>query len=153
MVRTAKKKATDITGKPGGSTFAERLTALKGDETYHALARKMNEAGLSVTAQGLHKWCNGGGISADNLKDVARYFGVSPAFLYFGETAETSSVVDDLTPDARLIARAWLRMPERFRTPLAVEILKVALAFADKQDVSFQLSVKQALEKLTKGES
>jgi transcriptional regulator with XRE-family HTH domain len=113
----------------------------------------MQAAGLKVTAQGLHKWMHGGGISADNLKDLARYFGVSPAFLYFGETTEASNLVDDLTPDARLIAKAWLRMPERFRTPLAVEILKVAQAFADKRDVQFQFSMKQALEKLTKGES
>ena len=155
MPRGTTDKSTDTARRQLGSTFAERLTALKGDESYHELARKMQAAGLNVSAQGIHKWTHGGGISADNLKDVARYFGVSPAYLYFGETSETSDAgnpADGLTAEARLIGKAWLRMPERFRTPLAEEIFKVALAFTDKDDDRlFHLAVKQALEKITKG--
>ena len=141
-----------------GSTFAERLIALKGEASYHQLARDMQAAGLKVTAQGLHKYTHGGGASPENVKDIARYFGVSPGYLYFGEpfgeSNESSKRDGNLSPDARLLGEAWLRMPERFRTPLAVEVFKVALAFTtDEQDRLFRIAVQQALQRIAKGGS
>ena len=138
-----------------GSTFAERLIALKGEASYHQLARDMQAAGLKVTAQGLHKYCHGGGASPENVKDIARYFGVSPGYLYFGETSDTNKMEsNELSPDATLVAKAWQRMPERFRTPLAVEVFKVALAFTtNEQDRLFRIAVQQALQRIAKGGS
>ena len=105
----------------------------------------MQKAGIKVTAQGLHKWVNGGGISAENLKDVARYFKVSPAHLYFGELGETE---DQLTPDARLVAKAWMLVPERFRPDLTRDLLRIASAYADKEDKALQFSLKKMLDEL-----
>ena len=137
-----------------GSTFAERLIALKGEASYHQLARDMQAAGLKVTAQGLHKYTHGGGASPENVKDIARYFGVSPGYLYFGESIESSKPAEKLSPDAQLLGEAWLRMPERFRTPLAVEVFKVALAFTtDEQDRLFRIAVQQALQRIANGGS
>ncbi|HJU21914.1 MAG TPA: helix-turn-helix transcriptional regulator [Casimicrobiaceae bacterium] len=127
---------------------------LKGSESYHELARKMQAAGLNVTAQGLHKWMNGGGITAENLQDIARYFGVSPAYLYFGEPSESNEVNDDdgLSREARLVAKAWSLLPERFAVPLALDTFKLFEALIDKDDQRpLHVEVKQALERLTKG--
>lgn len=147
MVNQQKGKAVEKTAKGwlAGATFAERLTALKGDESFHELARKMSKAGLKVTAQGLHKWVNGGGISAENLQDVARYFKVSPAHLYFGEIGGEES---DLTPEARLVAKAWMLVPERFRPDLTRDILRIASAYADKEDQAFRFSLQKMLDEL-----
>jgi transcriptional regulator with XRE-family HTH domain len=142
-------------GRLTGATFGERLAALKGDLSYHELARRMQKMGLTVTAQGLHKWVFGGGISVENLRDVADFFGVSPAFLYFGETGDTSKVEsDDMSPDAQLVARAWSLLPKRFAVPLAVDTFKLFEALTDKeQNRALHVVVKQALERLTKGGS
>jgi hypothetical protein len=141
----AESKSKAAKGWLAGNTFAERLTALKGDESFHELARKMTRAGYKVTAQGLHKWCNGGGISADNLKDVAKYFNVSPAHLFFGELGDTT---DDLSPEARLVGKAWSLVPPRFRPELTRDILKMAVAYADPNDKALQFSLKQAIDQL-----
>lgn len=147
MVNQQKGKVVEKTAKGwlAGDTFSERLNALKGDLSYHELARRMQKAGLKVTAQGLHKWVQGGGISADNLKDVAKFFGVSPAHLYFGEIGESE---DKLTPEAVLVAKAWLLVPERFRADLTRDILRIATAYADKEDTAFQFSLKKMLDEL-----
>jgi hypothetical protein len=148
MVNQQKGKTVSEKSAKGwlaGDSFAERLTALKGDTSFHELARQMQKAGIKVTAQGLHKWVNGGGISAENLKDVARYFKVSPAHLYFGELGETE---DQLTPDARLVAKAWMLVPERFRPDLTRDLLRIASAYADKEDKALQFSLKKMLDEL-----
>jgi hypothetical protein len=157
---TMPKRATDQTTKTlrpqTGATFAERLMGLKGTQSYHQLARDMQAAGLKVTAQGLHKYTHGGGASPENVKDIARYFGVSAGFLYFGETSGPSGTSkvenDELSRDARLIAKAWSLLPERFRVPLAVDTFKLFEALTDKEENrALHVEVKQALERLTKG--
>lgn len=140
-----KQEEQQVTAKGwlAGDTFAERLTALKGDESFHELARKMQRSGLKVTAQALHKWTHGGGISPDNLRDVARYFRVSPAHMAFGEVGEAQ---DGLSPEARLVAKAWSVIPERFRPDLTRDILRIALAYADRDDKAFQFSLQKMLD-------
>ena len=146
-------------GRTGANgTFGDRLAALKGDLSYHELARRMQAAGLNVTAQGLHKWIAlNGGIGVENLRDVARYFGVSPGWLYFGEEDGTiENKVVDLSPDARLVAKAWSLLPERYRVPLAMDIFKLAQnQIDDNSDPALHFAIKQALkravEDLTKG--
>jgi hypothetical protein len=145
-------------GRGPSETFADRLAALKGDVSYHELARRMQAAGLNVTAQGLHKWIAlNGGIGLDNLRDVARYFDVSPGWLYFGEEDEpTDHKLDDLSPEARLVAKAWSLLPECYRVPLAMDIFKLAQNQIDENaDPRLHFEIKQALrravDELTKG--
>jgi hypothetical protein len=118
----------------------------------------MQAAGLNVTAQGLHKWIAlNGGIGVDNLRDVARYFGVSPGWLYFGEEDEpTDNKLDELSSEARLVGKAWSLLPERYRVPLAMDIFKLAQnQIDDNSDPALHFAIKQALkravEELTKG--
>jgi len=130
-----------------GETFGERLATLKGELSYHELARRMQKAGLKVTAQALHKYIAGaGGVSEENLKGIAKFFGVSPAHLYFGEIGESE---DALTPEARLVAKAWMLVPDRFRPELTRDILRIAFAYADQEDEAFRSSLKKMLEQLT----
>lgn len=128
-----------------GDTFAERLNNLKGDASFRDLAAKMQKAGYSVTAQGIYKWCNGGGISPGNLLDVARFFGVSPAHLFFGGAATAD---DDLTPEAKLVGKAWSLVPDRFRPDLTRDILRIASAYADKEGPAFRASLKAMLDSM-----
>ena len=154
--------AKDTARRGAGETFADRLAGLKGDLSYHELARRMQAAGLNVTAQGLHKWIAlNGGIGVDKLRDVARYFGVSAAWLYFGETNEASDMKDapahdDLSREAHLVATAWSLLPERYRVPLALDIFKLAqnqISENDNPRLHFEIkqALKRAVEDLTKG--
>lgn len=68
-------------------TFAERFDKLRGGMSYQALSDAIyRKTDLRVSAQGMHKWSKGGGIEQDKLKLLAEFFGVSEAWLMYGES-------------------------------------------------------------------
>jgi hypothetical protein len=103
------------------------MRELKGDDSYPTLVNKMRKSGIRVTTAGLHKWVTGGGITAENLMAVAKFFNVSPSMLYFGEDGAPKAAKSQ---DAQMIAFAWQFIPERFKTQYRVDILKLGLAYA-----------------------
>ncbi len=86
-------------------TLATRLDRLRGGMTYAALAEAIQaKTGLQITSQTLHNWCTGKtDITEDKLRIVADFFGVSKAWLRYGEGPMTErgaleSAIEDL-PD------------------------------------------------------
>lgn len=68
-------------------TFGERFDRLRGGMSYQALSDAIyRKTGLRVSAQGMHKWSKGGGIEQDKLKLLAEFFGVTEAWLMYGES-------------------------------------------------------------------
>lgn len=62
------------------------------------------KTGVSISAQAMHLWANGGGITEPNLKAVADYFGVSAMWLGFGVEPARESLEDvlrSMPPDDR----------------------------------------------------
>lgn len=117
-----------MTKRAKKATFADRFLALKGDESYQALAAKLNKKGFDISAQALHKYAHGGGISADSLEQLASYFGVPPAELFFGEQAPPSA--SSLSTEGQLIGWAWGIIPERFKDELRRDIITLASGYA-----------------------
>jgi hypothetical protein len=110
-------------------TFADRFLQLKGDESFQSLADKLAKTGVRVSPQALHKYANGGEISHKMLLDVARFFDVSPAWLYFGVEEPPA---DALPADLEVLTKALTVIPERFRHGIERDIYKIALAYTDK---------------------
>lgn len=132
-------------------TFADRLLRLKGEESYESLASRMAKRGIKITAQALHKWCHGGGITPENAKEVAKFFEITPGELLFGE--EQRKIGDDLSREAQLIGRAWDKVPERMRRELGRDLLKTALAYTEPsndKERNFMAKVRSAIDDLTK---
>lgn len=114
-------------------TFGDRFLALKGEDSFITLSEKMKKKGIDISPAALHKWTAGGGINSDMLVAVADYFGVSAAELFFGEVPPTPK--DELPDEAHLIGWCWNCIPERFRDAFRGDILKLARAYAPKDDV------------------
>lgn len=129
---------------PKRPTFADRFLALKGDESYQSLAAKLNKRGFDISAQALHKYAHGGGISADSLEQLASYFGVPPAELFFGEQA--SANLNGLPSESQLIGWAWGVIPERFKKDLRRDILTLAAGFAKEPATDSEATFYRRLE-------
>lgn len=77
-------------------TFGSRFEALRGARSYQDLSDAIDKRyGLRISPQAMHKWVKGGGITPDNAKIVAEFFGVTPGWLLFGEGADTRPSVED----------------------------------------------------------
>ena len=126
-----------------GQSFAERLMILKGDDSFETLADKMNKAGVNVTRQALFKWADGGGISVENMLAVAKFFRVAPGALFFGDTGAMDG---RMPPEAQLIAKAFTLIPPKLRREVTGDLLRVALAYADKEEPEFRASIKAMLD-------
>jgi hypothetical protein len=67
-------------------TFGERFEKLRGGMSFQALSDAIyRKTGIRISAQGIHKWSKGGGIEQDKLKLLAEFFGVTEAWLTYGE--------------------------------------------------------------------
>lgn len=69
-------------------SFSDRLSALVRERgiSYRELGRRIGVAHVSIS-----KWIQGGASPTDeNLESLAEYFGVTPAFLRYGEEGATS---------------------------------------------------------------
>jgi len=68
-------------------TFASRFERLRGDRSYQALSHAIfAKTEIRITPQAMHKWvATDGGITPENLKIVAGFFGVTRGWLLFGE--------------------------------------------------------------------
>lgn len=65
--------------------FAKRFSELRGGMSLQALSEAIErKTGKRVTAQAMHKWEQGGGITDDSLKLVADFYGVTLAWLRYG---------------------------------------------------------------------
>lgn len=68
-------------------TFGERFDKLRGGMSYQALSDAIyRKTQLRVSPQAMHKWSKGGGIEQDKLKLLAEFFGVTEAWLMYGES-------------------------------------------------------------------
>ena len=131
-------------------SFADRLLVLKGDMSYQALAENLNKGGFNISAQALHKWIHGGGISAENLGQLAAYFGVPASELFFGEAPPTK--LDSLTPEGQLVGWAWALIPERFKKELRRDIFTLATGYAktptSEREAAFHRRLAAAMREL-----
>lgn len=68
-------------------TFAERFEKLRGALSYGRLSELIEErTGHRISGQAMHKWVKAdGGITLENARVIAEFFGVTPAWLLFGE--------------------------------------------------------------------
>jgi hypothetical protein len=129
-------------------TFKERFLELKGDESYQSLADRLANAGVRISPQALHKYGTGGEISRQMLIDLARFFDVSPAWLYFGLEERPA---DALPADLEVLMKAVTLIPERFRLGIERDIYKIALAYIDKDaDRTTYHKFERALRELEK---
>ena len=78
--------------------FGARFEELRDGMSYNDLSAAIFERfGVRITAQAMHKWVKqGGGITPDNARVVAEYFGVSPGWLLFGEGPEPKPSIDKI---------------------------------------------------------
>lgn len=77
-------------------SFAARFEALRGARSYQELSDAIADAhDIRISPQAMHKWVHGGGITPENAKVVALFFGVTPGWLLFGEGAESVPSVED----------------------------------------------------------
>jgi hypothetical protein len=111
--------------------FAKRFLALKGEDSFVTLAKKMKRRGIDISPAALYKWTDGGGINSDTLMQVADYFGVSAAELFFGELPPTPH--GGLSEDAYLIGWCWSVIPERMKKIMRGDILRMAKAYAPNE--------------------
>ena len=87
------------------SDFGSRFEELRGDMSYNDLSAAILERfGARITAQAMHKWVKqGGGITPENARIVADYFGVNPGWLLFGEgpapEPRIRHILEDLPPE------------------------------------------------------
>lgn len=74
-------------------TFAARFEKLKGPLSYQELSDAIfKKMAVRISPQAMHKWVKeDGGISIDNAKIVAAYFGKRPGWLLFGEGEEQAA--------------------------------------------------------------
>lgn len=132
------------------ATFADRFVALKGEESYQSLAANLRRKGFDISAQALHKYAHGGGISADSLQQLATYFGVPPAELFFGEQAAVN--LTSLPSEGQLIGWSWGLIPERFKKDLRRDIFTLAAGFAKEPtteaDAAFHRRLQAAMRDL-----
>lgn len=94
--------------------FAERFLALKGEMSYRELSEDIyRSTGIRITPQAMARWAKGGGINAATLRAIAKYFGVSESYLYFGqfETRDLSlmEVLEPLSQESRRMALEYLQ--------------------------------------------
>jgi hypothetical protein len=67
-------------------SFAERFETLRVGRSLKALAADIQrETGRRITAQAMHKWLQGGGVTLEHIDVLARYFRVTRAWLLWGE--------------------------------------------------------------------
>lgn len=85
--------------------FGTRFEELRDGMSYQDLSDAIfARAEVRITPQAMHKWVKqGGGITPDNARVVAEYFGVSPGWLLFGEGPEPQPrirhILEDLPPE------------------------------------------------------
>ena len=106
--------------------FSKRLGALlkEREMTFAEVAEC-----VGVSAQGAHKWANGGDIEYENLRALADCLGVNWVWLRYGAEALqdiTKERGDTLSEEAKGLAEAWqdLPPPERVAMKTAVYALK-----------------------------
>jgi len=87
--------------------FAKRFEELRAGMSFQALSDAVyRKTGIRVSPQGMHKWAKGGGADPDKIELMAKYWGVSAAWLAYGvgdpnKTPTLSDAVDALPDDSR----------------------------------------------------
>lgn len=98
-------------------SFAARFETLRAGRSLKALAADIQrETGRRITAQAMHKWLQGGGVTLEHIEILARYFRVTRAWLLWGDEPH----VDD-APNAQAL--------EGFAAALPVEVAHSFVAF------------------------
>ena len=122
-------------------TLADRLRETFGNDTGGAVARKLALHGASVSYQAVHKWLNGGNVSDENLAAVAAAYGVSLAWLKYGEgdkRAPIAEVMEALPPESQQQVLDFIEFQlNRPGLPLTPQSVARYLAMIDriKQDM------------------
>lgn len=73
------------------NTFGSRILLLKANQSFGQMSDFLASKGVNISIAGIHKWTKEGGISPENLSAVARAYGVSKIWLYFGEEEESTN--------------------------------------------------------------
>jgi transcriptional regulator with XRE-family HTH domain len=99
--------------QPMVETMAKRLRQLVKREGL-SLEKFGDLAGVSATSA--HKWLNGGDVKEANVKKLAAHFGVTPAWIRYGQQAaiEAHEAVDKYSPGlpatAIEVATRWMTL-------------------------------------------
>jgi hypothetical protein len=110
-------------------SFAARFELLRGSRSLAELSADiLLKTGKKITPQAMHKWLQGGGVAKKHLELLASYFGVTEAWLAYGEERAYNDVAT-LTLEGIVTA-----LPEGAALAL-VELLRV---FVEQHAVHFK---------------
>jgi hypothetical protein len=95
--------------------FGKRFEELRAGMSYQALSDAIQrKTGIRISAQAMHKWSKGGGIDPKQVQLLAKFWGVSAAWLAYGVGSPTAApTLDDavkaLPEDAQLQVLDYIR--------------------------------------------
>lgn len=114
-------------------TFAARFEQLRGGMSYQTLSDAVHrKSGIRISPQAMHLWSKGGEISEENLAVLAEFFGVSKAWLRYGE-GDLEDALVQLPEESRQQVFDFIRYKiERADTQIASQSLPDYLAMIDR---------------------
>ncbi|MCB1849293.1 MAG: helix-turn-helix transcriptional regulator [Gammaproteobacteria bacterium] len=98
-------------------TLGQRLRYVRLDKGW---TQEQLAARASTNQAVIQKIENGKSLRPRKINEIAAVLGVNPAWLMFGEEADSS-----LPEDAKNLAEAWNRLPEPHRSRIKREILNL----------------------------